>query len=344
MNYKEARYYQKQYSDNQKAVQCLLCPRTCLIKNGQSGFCGVRYNAEGVLYTLNYGHPVGVSFDPIEKKPLYHYYPGSRVLSLGTYGCNLDCRFCQNDHLSHPPRRGTDLYPPEKQMVSPENIVEECLKNQCRLLAYTYNDPAVFTEYALDIAQTARKNHIKNIAVTAGYFSKESRHAFFDLMDAVNIDLKSIDPRFYKTYCGADLKTVLETLLYVKKQTKIHLEITTLVIEGYNSSEEDMKNISQWIRSYLGKETPLHLSAFFPAYKMHTTLPTSYRVLKKAYDIARREGLHYVYIGNVRNAREVHTNCPSCGRILVQRNGYITNCLIKSSVCDHCGKSINMVL
>ncbi len=298
-------------------VQCDVCPRFCKLKKGQRGLCFVRANAQDDLVLTSYGRSSGFAIDPIEKKPLYHFLPGSRVLSFGTAGCNLACKFCQNWSISKSQEMDRLM-----DQASPEQIAEMASANNCLSVAYTYNDPVIFLEYAIDTAIACRERGIRSVAVTAGYICEQPRHDFFAQMDAVNIDLKSFNEDFYWRLTGAHLEPVLETLRYVKHQTNTWLEITTLVIPGENDSDEELDALSQWIYTELGAEVPLHFSAFFPAWKMMDTPRTSLKSLLRAREIALNNGLKHVYIGNARHREAESSYCSHCGCLLISREGY----------------------
>jgi len=278
--------------ENEK-VRCLACAHKCLIKNGKTGICAVRKNIGGELYLLVYGKFASIAVDPIEKKPLYHFLPGSKTLSIGTVGCNFKCKWCQNYGISQASKDGK-LFGQEK---TPEEIVEMALKYGCRSISYTYNEPIVFLEFVKDTAELAKKKGIKNILVTNGYFSRESFDYISDYIDAMNIDLKSISPKTYEKYCGAKLKPVLEN---IKKtfEKGIPLELTTLAIPGINDSERELKRIANFIFS-VDKNIPWHISRFFPRYNMNNRAFTPRETLEKAYKTGKEAGLRYVHLGNI---------------------------------------------
>ncbi len=298
-------------------IQCDLCPRFCQLSEGQRGFCFVRQNRDGAIALTSYGRASGFCIDPIEKKPLNHFYPGTSVLSFGTAGCNLGCRFCQNWDISKAREmdRLTDL-------ADPSDIVDAAVRAGCRSIAYTYNDPVVFAEYAIDTAEEARTRGLMNVAVTAGYITAEARPAFFEHLDAVNIDLKAFTERFYKKLCFAELAPVLETLRWVREQTELWLEVTTLLIPGQNDDDDEIERLAGWMVEHLGTETPLHLTAFHPDFKMRDIVPTPPETLTRARELARRAGLHHVYTGNVHDTRGQSTFCASCDALLIERDWY----------------------
>ncbi|MCW7752710.1 AmmeMemoRadiSam system radical SAM enzyme [Desulfobotulus sp. H1] len=295
-------------------LQCLVCPHTCILKEGQRGRCFIRM-AEGERVILTaYGRSSGCCVDPMEKKPLYHFLPGTAVLSFGTAGCNLSCRFCQNWELS----RSRSM---ERMMVrsSPETIARAALRNGCRSVAYTYNDPVVFLEYAMDTAEACREHGIASVAVTAGYIQGKAREDFFCRMDAANVDLKGFSESFYGKYCGASLKPVLETLDYIRHETSLWLEVTTLVIPGHNDSDAELDALSAWIFEHLGADTPLHFTAFHPDHQFRHVQRTPVTVLQRARKRAMNQGLHYVMTGNVHDPAGSGTYCHHCGHLLIGR-------------------------
>lgn len=310
-----ARFYRKEA--NSDAIICDLCPRHCRLIPNKRGFCFVRQNIAGEMVLTTYGKTSGIAVDPIEKKPLNHFLPGSDILSFGTAGCNLGCIYCQNWDIS----RAKDQQR-LSQDASPSDIVDIAIHNHCQSIAYTYNDPIIFAEYAIDTAILAQKNDVKNVAVSAGYISKTAREDFFLVMDAANIDLKAFSDDFYQRYCSAHLKPVLETLKWIRKHTSVWLEITTLVIPGLNDSSAEIHALAEFVREELGPHTPLHLSAFAPNYKLQHINRTSKEDLLRARDIARNAGLYHVYTGNIIDENSQSTFCPSCEQQLIHRSGY----------------------
>lgn len=322
--------YQNTLADGR--TQCTICPRNCKLSDGQAGFCQVRKNINGEIVSTTYGYNTGLAVDPIEKKPLYHFYPGSKVLSFGTLGCNMGCQFCQNWHIS---KSKAD---PKINQASPEKIVSLAKELGCKSVAFTYNDPVVFFEYAIDTAKLCRENGIKTIAVTAGYINPEPRKEFFNYMDAANIDLKAFNEEFYKKNCLTHLEPILETIKYVKKETNCWLELTTLLIEGENDSDEELQKECGWIIKELGFDVPLHFSAFHPAYKLMDKPITKTATLLRAYDIAKKAGINYVYTGNVVDTKTSTTYCSACKKPLILRLGYETITEnIKNGYCNFCG-------
>jgi pyruvate formate lyase activating enzyme len=298
-------------------LQCDLCPRQCKLQEGQRGFCFVRQaRAEGMVLT-SYGRASGFCIDPIEKKPLNHFHPGTSVLSFGTAGCNLGCRFCQNWDISK--AREFDRL---QSWATPEAVAAAAAEAGCRSVAFTYNDPVIFAEYALDCAQAARERGLKTVAVTAGYISPEARRDFYRGMDAANVDLKAFSESFYHRLCFAELAPVLDTLCWLKRETPVWFEVTTLLIPGQNDSEDEVARLSDWCVQHLGPEVPLHFTAFHPDFKMRHLPPTPAHTLRRARQQALRAGLRHVYTGNVHDAAGQSTYCASCGRMLIERNWY----------------------
>ena len=317
-------------------VQCDLCPRECKLHEGQRGLCFVRAReADGIVLTT-YGRSSGFCLDPIEKKPLNHFLPGSAVLSFGTAGCNLTCKFCQNWDISK--ARGHDRL---QQQASPEAIARAAVESGARSVAFTYNDPVIFLEYAVDVAAACREAGVKTAAVTAGYIGEGARPEFFAAMDAANIDLKGFTESFYHKLCSGSLDAVLDTLLYVKRETKTWLEITTLLIPGENDSSQEVGALSEWVVEGLGPDVPLHFTAFHPDWKMRDIAPTPASTLKRAREIAHAAGLRYVYTGNIHDEAGQSTYCHGCGACLIGRDGYtITGWgLDARGACAACGES-----
>ena len=313
-------------------AKCELCPRFCTIKPNQSGFCGARKNIDGKLFSLNYARPVSIAIDPIEKKPLFHFLPGSSVLSFGTYGCNLACLNCQNYDIS----MVRDRQP--AQEVSPQKIIELALANKCEGIAYTYNEPTIFYEYMLACAKLARKNHLKNILVSNGFINPEPLKKLCSYLDAANIDLKSFDDSFYKKICQGRLEPIKECLK-ILKENKVWLEITNLVIPSLNDSPKEIEKLSIWISETLGRDVPLHFSRFFPLYKLEDKQITPQQTLEESKKIADKH-LNYVYVGNLRTELE-NTLCPNCKKPLITREGYsIQENNLKKGKCKFCAHEI----
>ena len=298
-------------------MQCDLCPRDCRLHEGQRGACFVRQRTGDAMVLTTYGRSSGFCIDPIEKKPLNHFYPGSSILSFGTAGCNLACKFCQNWDISK--SRDMDSLMDE---ASPAAIAEAAAANGAKSVAFTYNDPGIFAEYAMDTADACHARGIRTVAVTAGYIHDAPRREFFAKMDAANVDLKAFTDDFYVKLCGAHLKPVLDTLVYLKHETDVWFEITTLLIPGKNDSEAEITAMCQWIRKELGPDVPLHFSAFHPDYKMDETPATPPATLTRARNIALGAGLNYVYTGNVHDEKGGSTWCPKCRAPLILRDWY----------------------
>ncbi|HEC05875.1 MAG TPA: AmmeMemoRadiSam system radical SAM enzyme [Thiolapillus brandeum] len=318
-------------------IQCDLCPRECHLKEGQRGLCFVRACENGEVVLTTYGRSSGFCVDPIEKKPLNHFLPGTPVFSFGTAGCNLSCKYCQNWDMSK--SREMDIL---ANQATPEQIAETAKKLGCRSVAYTYNDPVIFLEYAVDTAKACREQDIKSVAVTAGYISPGAREDFFAYMDAANVDLKGFTEDFYRKLTGGHLQPVLDTLKYLKHETDVWFEITNLLIPGHNDSEDDLKRMLDWIVTELGPDVPLHFSAFHPDYKMLDVPPTSPQSLTQAREMAMAQGLNYVYTGNVHDSRGGSTWCPSCGELLIERDWYVLGKwgLDDKGCCASCGEKI----
>lgn len=331
---KEALFWEKE----DKKVHCLLCPKNCKITEGKRGFCKVRKNVDGILYSLVYGKPCSIAVDPIEKKPLFHFIPSSLVYSVGTAGCNLSCKFCQNYQISQ--SNPEDI--PCKDM-SPEDIVNDAIQQNCKAIAYTYNEPTIFFEYALDIAKLARKKGLKNIMVTNGYINEKPLKQLYKYIDAVNVDLKAFTERFYKDMTLAGLKPVLKTLKLLNKMN-VWIEITNLIIPTLNDNEKEIKNMCEWIVKNLGKDVPLHFSAFYPCYKLLDIKPTPIKTLEKAHKIAKEAGLNYVYVGNVESDLQ-NTFCDKCNNIVIERTRSfdVNKINIKEGKCTFCSHLIKGV-
>ncbi|MES9851509.1 MAG: AmmeMemoRadiSam system radical SAM enzyme [Candidatus Thiodiazotropha sp. L084R] len=315
-------------------VQCDLCPRFCKIKEGKQGFCYVRENYQGAIVLNTYGRSSGFCVDPIEKKPLNHFLPGTPILSFGTAGCNLACKFCQNWDISKSREMHTLA-----DTASPEAIAQTARRSGCRSVAYTYNDPVIFHEYAIDVAEACAELGIKSVAVTAGYVCAEPREEFYRYMDAANIDLKSFNETFYHKLTGAHLQPVLETLEYLKSETSVWFEITTLLIPGENDSDQEIEAMCQWVVEKLGPDVPMHFTAFHPDWKMRDHPPTPHATLSRARKIAIDSGVHYIYVGNVHDPQESSTWCHNCGARLIQRDWYELGGwgLTDNGCCKQCG-------
>ncbi|MBV8512217.1 MAG: AmmeMemoRadiSam system radical SAM enzyme [Xanthobacteraceae bacterium] len=321
-------------------VQCDICPRHCRLGEGQRGLCFVRAREHDQIVLKTYGRSSGFCVDPIEKKPLNHFLPGTPVLSFGTAGCNLTCKFCQNWDISK--SREIDTL---ADSASPQALARAAQQTECRSVAFTYNDPVIFFEYAIDVAQACHAVGVKTVAVTAGYISPQPRVEFFRHMDAANVDLKGFSEEFYHRLCTASLAAVLDTLSYIKQETDCWLEITTLLIPGENDSEQELHALSQWIFDQLGPDVPLHFTAFHPDYKMRDKSHTPHATLIKAHEIARTTGLSHVYVGNVRDPVRGSTYCAKCGERLIGRDGYVITDykLDAGGGCRNCGTRLGGV-
>ncbi|MEW6508780.1 MAG: AmmeMemoRadiSam system radical SAM enzyme [Bacteroidota bacterium] len=315
---------------------CTLCPRYCTIGEGQAGFCYIRQNIGGKLFSIGYGRPTGFAIDPVEKKPLNHFLPGSQILSFGTAGCNLGCKFCQNWSTSKAKLDSTNsIY------AAPDEVVALALKYKTPSIAFTYNDPVIFGEYVIDVSKIAREEGLKNVLVTAGYIDKEARKEIYKYVDAANVDLKAFTETFYHKLTFSHLSDVLNTLVWIKHETNVWLEITNLIIPGENDNELEFYQMCDWIVNNLGDEVPLHFTAFHPDFKMKDKPPTPAAALRQARDIAKKIGIKYCYLGNVHDADGQTTYCPSCNSALIKRNWHsvLKNNLYNGS-CQKCGKSI----
>ena len=318
-------------------VQCDVCPRGCQLSEGQRGLCFVRACQENQIVLTSYGRSSGYCVDPIEKKPLNQFLPGTPVLSFGTAGCNLACKFCQNWDISK--SREVDTL---ADAAAPELIAAAAQQLGCASVAFTYNDPVVFMEYAVDTAKECHKRNIKTVAVTSGYMCPEPRCEFYTHMDAANVDLKAFSDEFYQKTCGGALTPILDTLKYLKHETSVWIEITTLLIPGKNDSDQELEASAAWIAEHLGPDVPLHFSAFHPDYKMSDVPPTPTATLGRARQIALKHGLHYVYTGNVHDNNGQSTYCPACTRLVIGRDWYAITAYHLSSegACGFCGARI----
>lgn len=318
-------------------ISCDLCPRNCQLREGQRGFCYIRRMLNGEIWLTSYGRASGFCIDPVEKKPLNHFFPGSSVLSFGTAGCNLGCQFCQNWDISkaHADDRLTSW-------AAPIDIVNAALQQGCKSIAYTYNDPVIFAEYAIDCAKMAREFGIKNICVSAGYINPQARKELFSFMDAANIDLKAFSEDFYQHVCYASLAPILDTLLYLKHETNVWLEITTLLIPGLNDSEKEIALLSEWIFEHLGPQIPLHFTAFHPDFRMRDISPTPQKTLTRARKQAMSIGLNHVYTGNVWDSEGSTTYCTYCHAPLIRRHWYAVESwnLGGGGTCQRCKKPL----
>ena len=318
-------------------LQCDLCPRHCRLHEGQRGMCFVRQYTEDEIKLVTYGRSSGFCVDPIEKKPLHHFLPGSSVLSFGTAGCNLACKFCQNWDMSK--SRDVDTL---CDAANPEDLARAACQLGCRSVAFTYNDPVIFMEYAVDVAAECRERGIKTVAVTAGYIDPEPRVEFFAAMDAANVDLKAFTESFYRRICGGHLAPVLETLEYVHRETKTWLELTTLLIPGYNDSNAELHRMAEWVVEHLGPDVPMHFSAFHPDWKMRDVPPTPSATLARARRIAISSGVRYAYTGNTYDRKRSSTWCHHCDALLIERDWYQIGRwgLDSAGRCATCGTAI----
>lgn len=332
---KEAILYEK--VDN--ALNCKICQRRCIISPGKTGFCGLRENVDDKIYSLNYAAVSSAAVDPIEKKPLFHFYPGSMVFSLGSVGCNFRCRHCQNWGISQAELENI----PTRDML-PKDAIRLTKEYECKSIAWTYNEPTMWFEYTLDSAKIARKEDIKTIYVTNGYMSEESFQEIKPYLDAANIDLKGMTEKFYQDLCEARLEPVLDTIVRMH-DAKIHIEVTNLMIPGYNDSDEDIRSLVKFMVDEVGVEVPLHFTRFFPQYQMQELPPTEIKYLEKAYKIARDAGMKYVYIGNVPTADGENTYCPECGETVIQRDGFsvMSDKIKETRKCPRCKADIDIV-
>ena len=342
----EALLYEKL---EEKTVHCFLCNHHCHIIPGKRGVCAVRENRDGTLYSLVYGLAIAANVDPIEKKPLFHFLPGSKSFSIATAGCNFRCGFCQNWDISQMTKPHTDSVRgkgPGGQIVGeklpPEKVVEEALETDCKSIAYTYTEPTIFFEYAYDTAKLAKKQGLYNVFVTNGYQTPQTIEKMKGLIDAANVDLKSFSEEFYQKVCGAHLEPVLKSIKNIH-QSGIHLEITTLVVPGQNDSEKQITQIAKFIAT-VSPNIPWHISRFHPEYKMPNLSPTPLETLKMAYEIGKKAGLKYVYLGNVQTETGENTYCPKCGNLAIRRFGYEIEILgvDKRSQCSKCGEDLKI--
>ncbi len=319
-------------------IECRLCPRFCKLNDGQRGFCFVRRRTGDAMELTTYGRSSGFCADPIEKKPLNHFLPGSSVLSFGTAGCNLGCRFCQYWDISK--ARSWDKL---ADAASPEQIASTARRLGCRSVAFTYNDPVIFAEYAIDVAQACHEFDIRSVAVTAGYITADARPEFYQDMDAANVDLKAFSEQFYHRLCFASLAPVLETLKYLR-ESGVWLEVTTLLIPGENDSDQEIHRAAEWFAENLGPNVPWHFTAFHPDFKMLDKPRTPTKTLTRAREIARSKGLNYVYTGNAHDVAGGSTWCPGCGNLLIERDWYeLGEWNLAGNQCRFCGHEIDGV-
>ena len=335
---KEAMFYE---STSENGVRCNLCNHRCKIKEGRRGICGVRKNRGGKLYSFVYGKIIAEHIDPIEKKPLFNFLPGSRAFSIGTVGCNYHCKHCQNSDISqYPHEHGGEVIGQDR---NPDQIVTAAKAADCETIAYTYTEPTIFYEFAYDTAVLARKEGIKNVFVSNGYMSSEAARQIAPYLDAINIDLKAFTDKFYKEVCGARLNPVLETILLMK-ELDVWVEVTTLIIPGLNDGEQELRDIARFVKS-VGPEIPWHVSQFYPAYKLLDRPLTPVATLRRAREIGMEEGLRYVYEGNVPGEGGENTHCYACGALLIERYGLtLTRNRLQDGKCPECGARIDGLL
>ena len=316
-------------------VQCDLCPRLCKLREGQRGFCFVRACEGGAVVLTTYGRSSGYCVDPVEKKPLYHFLPGTPVLSFGTAGCNLGCAFCQNWDISK--SREFDTL---ADAAAPDAIADAAQRLGCRSVAFTYNDPVIFHEYAIDVADACRARGVKAVAVTAGEVNPEPRAEFYAHMDAANVDLKAFTEKFYREVCAAHLQPVLDTLVYLRHETDVWFELTTLLIPGLNDSDAELEEMTRWVVERLGPDVPMHFTAFHPDFRMLDRPPTPPATLRRARDIARKNGVRHAYVGNTHDPAADSTYCHACGGLLIGRDWYrLTRWnLTPEGACPSCGE------
>jgi len=322
----------------EKTVKCKLCNWRCLIAEGRLGNCFVRKNIEGRLFSLNYDKVCAANPDPIEKKPLFHFQPGTRSFSIACQGCNFRCEFCQNWQISQAAIETGSI---EGEAVSPEQIVEAALRSGCSSIAYTYTEPTIFMELCSDCGRLAKKKGLANVFVSNGYMTTEAIDFTRDWLDAINVDLKAFSDDYYRRLCKARLEPVLDTIRYIARNTDIWLEITTLIVPGENDSSEELKRLAEFIVTEAGEDVPWHVSRFHPQYKYMDSIATPTETLERALQIGKEAGLHYVYIGNLPGSKAENTYCYNCGRVLIERFGYrIGANYIRQSACPDCGAKI----
>ncbi|MCX7727584.1 MAG: AmmeMemoRadiSam system radical SAM enzyme [Chitinispirillaceae bacterium] len=332
---KEALFYRKL---KDKKVKCKLCAHNCIISDGSYGFCGVRKNIDGTLYTFNYGNVIAQHIDPIEKKPLYHFLPGSKTYSIALPGCNFKCGFCQNWQISQLRGEKIEKLSEKIETIEPSKIVEEAIISGCKSIAFTYTEPAVFFENMIDISKIALDRGVKCVVVSNGFFGEDSIKELCNYVDAFNIDLKAFSEDFYRKNCKASLKPVLDNLSYIKLKNK-WLEITTLLIPGENDKKEELEGAASFIKN-LGEDIPWHISKFFPNYNFTNYDSTPLKTLTEALEIGKITGLKYIYLGNVLQNND--TICPNCGKVLIVRIGYsIKSFIVESGKCPNCGVKIS---
>ena len=329
---REARYYEKL---DYKQIRCKLCPRECVIDDRERGYCGVRENRGGTYYTLVYARPCTYHIDPIEKKPLFHFLPGTMAFSLATAGCNLNCKFCQNWEISQVgPEQVRSIYAP------PQQIAEAAAKYDCPSIAYTYNEPTIFYEYMEDTIEAGHENGVRSVVITAAYIEQKPLDNLCRKADAIKVDLKAFSEKYYDKVVNGELKPVLDALVTMRKN-EIWTEIVYLMVSTLNDGEKEIRDLSRWIKKYLGQDVPIHFTRFHPMYLLKNLPPTPLASLERAKQIADAEGLHYVYIGNVPGHKAESTYCPKCGELLIGRTGFLVNTnKIKNGRCFNCNNKI----
>ncbi|MCD6467930.1 MAG: AmmeMemoRadiSam system radical SAM enzyme [Thermoplasmata archaeon] len=333
---KEASFWRKKAGNK---VQCFLCPHECVVSDGGRGICGVRENKGGKLFTLIYGSVSSVAADPIEKKPLYHFHPGSYALSFGTVGCNLFCKHCQNYSIS---RAKPEDYPLRE--FSPDEPALLAKERGCDGVAWTYNEPAIWHEFTLDASRVVKREGLYVVYVSNGFINEEPFREIGRYLDAINVDVKAFNDDFYKRVAGARLQPVLDTCR-LARELGIHLEVTYLVIPGLNDSVDEVKSFCSWVYDELGADTPVHFTRFYPYYKMLGNPPTPFETLERAYNIAQREGLRFVYLGNVQAGKYDNTYCPKCGALLIERFGFSSKIKnLEDGRCTVCGERTPVVM
>lgn len=324
-----------QFEHKETIIKCLLCAQGCIIKEGERGKCRARINLNGKLKSLVYGRPVSIHIDPIEKKPFYHFLPGSQAFSLATAGCPLSCQFCQNWEIS---QAKPEDFPVE--YISPEKIVAASFSQNVPVIAFTYNEPTVFTEYLIDIAKLAKRKNISSVLISCGFMNEEPLKEMCEVLDAIKIDLKGFSEEFYRKVSAAELKPVLRSIKQISK-TGTHLEIVNLVVPTLNDSDKMLNDLSSWIVNEIGPDVPVHFTRFHPDYKLLNLPPTPISTLEKARDIAMSKGIHYAFVGNVPGHPGNSTYCPKCGKIVIKRTGmFTTEIHLKNGKCEYCGQII----
>ena len=324
-----ARFYQKLEDKN---VQCNLCFRHCLLAPGDIGHCEIRINRDGELKTMGYGNPGAINIDPIEKKPFFHVYPGTLSYSLATVGCNIDCKFCQNWQIAQ-------AKPGEirTSSLAPKEVAPRAKRQNCKTIAFTYSEPTVWSEYVIDIATAAKKNGVQSVIVSNGTWAPEVLQELLPLVTAIKIDLKSIEPKYYRDVCNGELKPVLDNIIAIKK-AGIWLELVNLIVTSLNDTDEDFKKLAQWVKINVGDDVPLHFSRFHPMYRLKNLASTPVKTLDNAAAISKAEGLNYIYIGNVPGHSAQSTHCPRCRSMLIERSGYwVKQNNIQAGKCPKCG-------